>query len=68
MIKVAICDDEPIFLKSFQNILEEQLKKIDMEYVINCYSCGQEFLKELESFDAVFLDIDNLLRKNSFFV
>jgi DNA-binding LytR/AlgR family response regulator len=58
LIHIAICDDEPIFLKLFQNILKEQLKILNIEYAITCYSNGWEFLKEIVCFDAVFLDID----------
>lgn len=58
MIHIAVCDDEPIFLESFQNKLGKQLKKSDIEYEIKCYSNGEEFLKEITKFDAVFLDID----------
>lgn len=58
MIKVAICDDNLKFMKSFQSRLEVILKQLDVEYVIKRYSNGHDFLKELESFDAVFLDID----------
>lgn len=58
LIHIAICDDESVFLKSFQNILKEQLKILNIEYTITCYSNGREFLKEIASFDAVFLDID----------
>lgn len=58
MIRVAICDDEPDFIKLFQNELERTLKQLDIKHVITCYSSGRKFLKELENFDAVFLDID----------
>ncbi len=58
MIHIAVCDDESVFLKTFQNTLEKQLKLLDIKFVINCYSAGREFLKEITSFDAVFLDID----------
>lgn len=58
MIHIAICDDEPIFLESFQNKLGKQFKKSDIGYEIKCYSNGKEFLKEITKFDAVFLDID----------
>lgn len=58
MIHIAICDDDPIFMELFQSVLEEQLKGEDMEYRISGYSTGEELLKEIANFDAVFLDID----------
>lgn len=58
MMRVAICDDDLKFIKSFQNRLEKILRQLNVEYEINCYCNGRDFFKELESFDAVFLDID----------
>lgn len=58
MMHIAVCDDESIFLKSFQYKLEKQLKEMKMEAIVKSYSSGKAFLKELSDFDAVFLDID----------
>lgn len=57
-MRIAVCDDEPIFLISFQDILKRHLEILEIPYEINCYSNGQKFLKQIEKFDAVFLDID----------
>lgn len=58
MIRIAICDDEPIFLKSFQSKLEEKRKELKIDAIVKSYNNGKEFLKEISDFDAVFLDID----------
>lgn len=42
MIHIAVCDDEPIFLESFQNKLGKQLKKSEIKYEIKCYSNGKD--------------------------
>lgn len=58
MLHIAICDDEPIFLKTFEVKLEEKLKELNIEGDIKSYHDEEKFLKELSYFDAVFLDID----------
>lgn len=61
MINIAICDDELFYLGEIQSRLEALAKKYAFEVHIECYSDGQEFVKEMQeglTFDLVYLDIE----------
>lgn len=61
-MRIAICDDETLFLENESNIISKYLdKKNNMEYNIDKYESGKEFLinnKDDISYDVVFLDIN----------
>lgn len=62
MIKIALCDDNPIFLKEIQKLIENYLIHYCMEAKISMYSSGQSFLNQFKEdhslCDILFLDIN----------
>ena len=59
MIKIAICDDDEIFLQQEKKIIQNFFLKYPHEYNVDLYTSGKDFLKaeELNTYDIVFLDI-----------
>lgn len=59
MIKVAICDDNKVFLDMLCRMIGEKLDNFSMAYKITDYMSGTVFLEHhrKEPFDVVFLDI-----------
>lgn len=56
-MKIAICDDEPIFQKKFKTMLDDYYRSIDV--LIVSYSSGAKLIEEADRrFDLVFLDIE----------
>lgn len=57
-MKIAVCDDEPIFRKQLKAILEEYYCSLDV--LVLSYSSGEELLGAVKGnpFDLVFLDIE----------
>ncbi|MGN0299042.1 MAG: LytR/AlgR family response regulator transcription factor [Lachnospiraceae bacterium] len=65
MINIAICDDEMYYLGEIQKRLELLAKRRAVEVHIECYSDGDEFVKDMEeglTFDLVYLDIEMRFR------
>lgn len=61
MIKVAICDDEKYFRETIKKHVEEYLRKKNMEFEIDLFESGKEFLEsgiELLNYSVAFLDIN----------
>ena len=60
MIKIAICDDNNIFLKNFRKLVEDEFTARKAEFIIQTYTSGKllanHHLKKM--FDVIFLDID----------
>lgn len=58
--KIAICDDEEIFLEKIYSIVESNLKKLDFGYHIQKFLCAKALILSNcnENYDIVFLDID----------
>lgn len=60
MLKIAICDDEKIFLDQIHDMTSQLLTDIAVLHEINCFSSGEELYQILEKdieFDIAFLDI-----------
>lgn len=57
-IRIAICDDEPIFLKLLADALKEVLVEEKISYLLQKFVSGCELLEQIEKCDLVFLDID----------
>ncbi|MDE7477390.1 MAG: LytTR family DNA-binding domain-containing protein [Lachnospiraceae bacterium] len=60
MIHAAICDDEQFYRDKIQSLLTQYFEKHHLEYTIQLYLSGEEFLTQLENsvkYDIVFMDI-----------
>ncbi len=60
MIKIAICDDEKLFLSNFKSQLKSVCTELNLNVEIFDYSRSDVLLyhHELSNFDIIFLDID----------
>lgn len=52
--KIAICDDEKIYLEE----ISQNIKKRNSDYKINVYNSGAELVKNNPDYDIIFLDIE----------
>lgn len=55
MIKIAVCDDEPLTCGLLHNMIEDHLKKYSQSFRINCYSNGENLPDT--GYDILLLDI-----------
>lgn len=61
MLKIAICDDERVFLKHEKKMIKTYLSELGYECEIDKYSSGIAFLEndnEVTNYDIVFLDVN----------
>lgn len=61
MLRIALCDDEDVFLKFENEIVSEYLKQKGLSFRIECFSTGESLLKDkvqLDTFDLVILDVE----------
>ncbi|MDR0984654.1 MAG: LytTR family DNA-binding domain-containing protein [Ruminococcus sp.] len=58
MFKLAICDDDTVFLKKFGGLLTSYFKNQDIKIDIKMFSKSTDFVLSDEIYDAVFLDIE----------
>jgi DNA-binding LytR/AlgR family response regulator len=60
MISIAICDDEILFARNEQVIIEEYLSKHCLKAKISIFNCGTELMDKFEEqeIDLIFLDVD----------
>ena len=58
MLKVGICDDEPLIIEVMRRIILEIADKNAWEINIRCFESGKELLEAVDTLEAVFLDID----------
>ncbi len=60
MVKVAVCDDEKIFVEHISKIVKEFLKEQKLDFQVDEFCSGEEFVKLKEkvgNYDIVFLDM-----------
>lgn len=57
MIKIAVCDDEEIFLNKIKKILKEIAKNNNIEMVVRTYTNGMELLEKSEDIELFLLDV-----------
>lgn len=61
-LKIAVCDDEPLFRERISGVVKDNLKKQGIEdYTIDIFQSGKELCAEKEKvrkYDALFLDIN----------
>lgn len=58
MIKIAVCDDEEIFIDNVVEFLEVYKREFNSEVIIKSYNCGIQLLDEIEIFDLLLLDVE----------
>ncbi|MEG2543017.1 MAG: LytTR family DNA-binding domain-containing protein [Christensenellaceae bacterium] len=57
MIKIALCDDEPIFKKIIEELLVKVSIKFNEDYNFSYFSSSRELLEAPFDYDILFLDI-----------
>ena len=72
LIRIAIVDDEKMFVSYFQKELKKLFQQNDVNCIITSYTSGQSFLEKYQKneYDLIFLDIDigiNTETGNAFF-
>lgn len=58
MIKIAVCDDEKIFVNIVLEFLEQYKKEINSDVIVKDYSNGFDLLDDVEEFDLILLDVE----------
>ena len=58
MLRVGICDDEPLIIEALQRTILEIADKNGWEISISCFESGRTLLEAVDTLEAVFLDID----------
>ena len=61
MLRIALCDDENVFLNFEKEIVSDYLKQKGLSFRIECFSTGESLLKDrvqLDTFDLVILDVE----------
>ncbi len=61
MLRIAVCDDEITFLDILYNIIENYLENKKLEYTIDIFLSGKEFISgknDITKYDIVFLDVN----------
>lgn len=60
MLRIALCDDDAVFLERFEKLIEKSLKPYTEDYRIYKYTNGTSLITihKQAAFDVVFLDID----------
>lgn len=57
-MKIAICDDEKIYVEKVEKIVDKFFSSKNIDYSIECFFCGEDLIICDEIFDIVFLDIE----------
>lgn len=61
MIKISICEDKELFAQRIKNIIANYLNKHQIDYQIDVYHTGEEFLNlgiDMSQYSILFLDIE----------
>lgn len=60
MLKIGICDDEPIMMETIKNSVSEKLEDFKIKNEIQSFSTGEALLtlQNIKDFDILFLDIE----------
>lgn len=58
MLRIAICDDQPIFLEPFSELLSLYGAQNKQDFDIQAFTDGNLLLESTQTFDIIFLDID----------
>lgn len=61
MLRIALCDDEDVFLNYEKEIVSDYLKQKGLTFRIECFPTGERLLKDkiqLDTFDLIILDVE----------
>lgn len=58
MLRVGICDDEPLIIEALRRSILEIADTNGWEISISCFESGKALLEAVDTLEAVFLDID----------
>ena len=61
MIRIALCDDEKVFLSTESKIVSDYFTQKGLSYAVNCYLSGKSLLEDksmLLTFDLIILDVE----------
>ena len=58
MLNIALCDDEEIFLDSYEQRMGKFMEKFPIDYKITKYSSGEDLLDSGIDYDFYFLDVE----------
>lgn len=57
-MKIAICDDDNVFVNNFSRMLKSFCTSNNIEYNADFFASGREILENYFEYDIIFLDID----------
>lgn len=57
-VRIAICDDEQVYLDTAYECCKRYLKEMDIEGEIDTYTNGSELIDKAEEYDIALLDVD----------
>ena len=61
MLKIAVCDDEAVFLNKLCGIIAQYLEGRKVDYAIDVFASGKEFVSDstdITKYNIVFLDVN----------
>lgn len=61
MLKIAICDDESIYLKKIKRIISSYLTEKQIDFQISCFGSGEQLIDQSKinlEYNMVFLDVN----------
>lgn len=61
MIRIAICDDEVLYLKKIERLIRADLKNRQVDFTIDCFESGKMFIEQFKKnlyYDIAFLDVN----------
>lgn len=61
MFRIAVCDDEAVFIDTVKKYIADYLLKINEEFEIDTFSSGKELValgQEIEKYAIIFLDVN----------
>ena len=57
-MNIAICDDNLTELRQTAEVINNVYSNLDLEYMVDEYVSGYEFLENIKNYDVIFLDIE----------
>lgn len=57
-LRIGICDDEEMILKTLYGLVEQAVRKTGLEFEILVFSSGKDLLQQAEELEIAFLDIE----------